>query len=124
MIESTGAYPVGSGWHAVVLTLDRDVVGTTDRLSLYVDDVLQASLEELLPNIFFNNGNVLMDASNFFSNPAGDLRRNFDGVIDSVLLTDLPYEPQSVPVPPPLALLFAGMIGCATFRRRRSKKSA
>ena len=124
VIESANSYPVGSGWHSVVLTLDRDVAGAIDRLSLYVDDVLQASLEEALPDLFFNGGDLLMGASNFFANPAGDFRRNFDGAIDSVMLTDLPFTPNVVPTPATISLFLAGMAGIVAVRRRREKSGA
>ena len=124
VIESASSYAVGSGWHSVVLTLDRDVVGAIDRLSLYVDNVQQAMLEEALPNLFFNQGDLLMGASNFFANPAGDFRRNFDGAIDSVMLTDLPFTPNRVPAPPTIALFLAGMAGVVAVRRRRERSGA
>jgi len=124
MLESNDSYPVGSGWHSVVLTLDRDVSGSVDRLSLYVDDVLQASQDEALPDLFFNSGNLLIGASNFFANPQGDFRRNFDGMIDSVQLTDLPFTPNDVPTPPTVALLLAGIVaGVVTQRHRKAGAS-
>jgi hypothetical protein len=122
VLTSSNSFPIGSGWHDVVLTLDRDVSGPVDRLSLYVDDVLQASLDEALPDLFFNTGDLQIGASNFFANPEGDFRRNFDGLIDSVKLTDLPFAPSAVPVPPTIALLLAGFAGVAATRRRRDPK--
>ena len=127
VLTSANSYAIGSGWHEVVLTLDRDVAGATDRLDLFVDNVLQASLTEELPAIFFNGGDLLMGASNFFANPGGDFRRNFDGLIDSVVLTDLPFQPRTqVPEPGTLALcaLSVGlMVALRRFRRQPGRWS-
>lgn len=124
MLESSDSYLVGSGWHAVLLTLDRDVSGSVDRLSLYVDNVLQASLDEALPDLFFNDFDLFMGASNFGDDANGDFRRNFDGMIDSVQLTDLPFTPNVVPTPPTVALLLAGIVAGVVTRRHRERSGA
>jgi len=104
---SADTYAIGSGWHQVVLTLARDVAGTQDRLSLYVDGVLQASHEGDMPDLRFADVELAIGAANFLNNADSEYRRNFNGAIDNVRLLDVALPP--VPEPGTALLLAAGL---------------
>jgi hypothetical protein len=79
-------------WYHVAVVMDRDVSGTTDRLSIYVDGVLEGSVEGEWPDLYYGNQPLYIGAGNF-NGSTGSFRRNFDGHIDEVRLSSVALMP-------------------------------
>jgi hypothetical protein len=110
-----------NAWHRVYLSFEEN--GSTDRLTLWVDNVIHDTVQGNYP-VYYNPSqpNPFLIGAGNFDGDSGTYRRNFGGLIDEVMLVDqaLPYfaivpEPASVSLSAgPLAL---GLGGRASRRR-------
>ena len=94
LLESTNTIRDGK-WHHIALVLARDVRGKADRLSLFVDSVFQGQIFQEMPDLFYGAEPLYIGAGNFGNDPngTGDYRRNFDGLIDEVRISDAALDP-------------------------------
>lgn len=83
------------GWHHAALVLKRDVSGATDELRLYVDGVLEASTQAVMPDLFYGTDPLNIGAGNF-GGAAAAFRRNFDGHIDEVRISSAALAPSQM----------------------------
>ncbi len=114
-------------WHHVALVMDRDAVGTQDRMSLYVDNALQATLLEAMPNLFYGDQPLYIGAGNF-SGSTSAFRRNFDGKLDELRISDAALSPSeflsdltAVPEPSSWVLALVGAGGGLGYRWRHRR---
>jgi hypothetical protein len=113
MLESTNSIADGK-WHHLALVLGRNFRGSLDRLLLYVDGVRVAQINQDMPDLFYGTEALLIGAGNFGNDPNGTemFRRNFDGAIDEIRISDaelaptqfLPAGPVIVTPPQPFSL--------------------
>ena len=71
-------------WHHVAAVMDRDVSGTTDQLSIYVDGLLEGAIQGDWGALYYGNQPLFIGAGNFLM---PTYRRNFDGHIDEVRIS-------------------------------------
>ena len=99
-LEQSGSVTEGE-WHHVALRLDRDISGTTDQLALFVDGALVAEQSGDFAPLLFNSEEAVVGAGNFGSS-AGPFRRNFNGLLDEIRLSDEALTPAQFQIPPPI----------------------
>jgi hypothetical protein len=107
-------------WHELALVYSSN--GANSSLSLYVDHVLQNSTTgNFAPN--YANFPLLIGAGNYLGDPSGAFRRNFDGLIDEVRISDEALTPSqllpAVPEPASIGAFAIGTAGLLLGRRRR-----
>jgi len=122
--EITSADSFRSGWHSATLSLTRDFSGSTDKLELFVDGSLQASAQGTWGPIFYAGNDLVIGAGNYLNDPGGEFRRNFNGLIDQVTLTDGPVDPVAIPTPGSYALMLTGLMLLGSAVRRRKQPAA
>lgn len=88
-------------WHHVALRLDRDVSGTTDQLALFVNGALVAEETGDFGSVLYTGEEGVIGAANYLNSSTGQFRRNFNGRIDEVRLSDEPLTPSHFLAPPP-----------------------
>jgi hypothetical protein len=104
--------------------LTRDFSGSTDKLELFVDGSLQASAQGTWGPIFYAGNDLVIGAANYLNDPGGPFRRNFNGLIDQVTLTDGPVDPVAIPTPGSYALMLTGLMLLGSAVRRRKQPAA
>jgi hypothetical protein len=122
--QITSADSFRSGWHSATLSLTRDFSGSTDKLELFVDGSLQASAQGTWGPIFYAGNDLVIGAANYLADPVGPFRRNFNGLIDQVTLTDGPVDPVAIPTPGSYALMLTGLMLLGSAVRRRKQPAA
>lgn len=120
-VSSKDTFAIGSGWHSVSLALTRDFSGTLDKLELFVDGQSQASAQGDFGQLLYNSNDLVIGAANYVGGSSGQFRRNFNGDIDSVVLTDGPVESVAIPTPGSYALLLTGLVLLGSAARRRKQ---
>lgn len=101
-VNTSGTETFADGeWHHVALVYDSNSKGTTNILSLYVDYTLRATKSGSFPPIPWGNFPIYIGAGNFpGGQDNGEFRRNFDGKIDEVRISNEALQPsQFVTIP-------------------------
>lgn len=109
-------------WHHVALVLDRDYAGgSEDRFRLYLDGQIEVESIGSYPNLFYNTTPLEIGAGNFGSPiGTGSFRRNFNGLIDEVLVVDEARTTETftvIPTPATGVMMGLGLLG--VLRRRK-----
>lgn len=123
-ITSRDTFAIDSGWRSVSLALTRNFAGTLDKLELFVDGQSQGSAQGDWGQIVYNNGDLVLGAANYVGGSAGTFRRNFNGDLDNVLLTDGTVDAVAIPTPGSYALLLTGLVLLGSAARRRRQATA
>lgn len=85
-LDTTNNFPLGL-WYKIQLSVSINAAKTAT-ISLRVNGNLEAKkVIQNFPGIYYDNGPLLIGASNFASGPTDFYRRNFVGLIDEVVLT-------------------------------------
>lgn len=105
-VATSGLNTRDGHWHHLAAIMDRDVSGTTDQLSLYVDGVLQASIQGVWPDLFYGDQPLYIGAGNF-NGTTSSFRRNFDGQIDELRISSAALTPPEFLAP---ALAFSEFV--------------
>ena len=108
-----------TAWSSVALVLNRDVAGTDDFFGLYLNGALVDSVQQEIPTLGYTSGPLVIGAGNF-GTPGGVFRRNFDGLLDNVRLSDEPLAPAQFIVPEPHAAAWLTLVAIGLGVRRRS----
>jgi hypothetical protein len=90
-------------WHHIGVVLARDVQENIDRIALYIDGLLEALKFQEMPPLFYGLEPLYIGGGNFGNDPQGlgDFRRNFDGYIDELRISDRALSPSDFVVPGP-----------------------
>jgi hypothetical protein len=117
-------------WYHVAMTFDNDSVSGNATLGLYVDGELVDSNTFTNPGLYYTTEPFLIGAGNF-GGPTHQWRRNFDGLIDEIRISDRVLSPEEFLAPPPpegvptlsplgLVVVAVGLLGFGAYRRGRA----
>ena len=115
-VSLAGSNPINDNeWHHLALTFNGS------SLTLFLDGVIEAQTNQLTGTILQGNAPFLIGAGNFGTiNGSGTFRRNFQGDIDEVRLTDAVLSADqflSIPEPTSAALILLSSL--SLLKRRR-----